>query len=372
MKLLRLLIIEDEEAIIKQYKDDLELFNEDKANHTKITAFCVNNPTEGIKALKENYYDAVIVDLRLTPNDEGKGGREMIDIIRKGLRFPIFIVSNLQNEAFLDESFILKKRTKGEFYNEELYKEIIQLCDTLDQIGISDILGGKGIIEQHLSYVFWNHISNSIPYWIEKKDQGMDTETALLRYTLTHLQEYLEINEGEFDDYHPIEFYINPPIKQHPNTVFTADIFQEKETNKCYIVLTPSCDLVERIKGKGGSKTVIPPKATHITFAEIEDLEEKIKNQNNFRDSLNNNQLYHYVPPFIFGQGRIINAQGGVINFSKVKSIPLGDVIDETKYQKILAVSNSFAKDIIARFSLYYARQGQPGLKQEIVVAKKK
>ena len=358
---IKLLIVEDDIEIQQQYKEDVSLFN-DTNPAIEIIPQYAENLSQAENMLQTAYFDAAIVDLRLSANDEGKGGQHIISLIKKGLRFPIFIVSGFLAEASsFEEHIFLNKKTKGDYDNEDLLKEIATLCTMLNKVGISNILGRKGAIEEHLSHVFWNHISLSMPYWIEKANSGQNTEEALLRYTLTHLQEYLEISEqGEFQDYHFPEFYINPPIKNHTNTVFTADVVRKIDNNICYIVLTPSCDLtIQR------SKTT--PKVKLITLAEIELFEDKIFDEKSSKDlsikdaiRKNTNQMYHYLPPFAQNNETL----GKAINFGNLISIPLSTIIDNTKYKKEFAISNSFAKDIIARFSHYYARQGQPGFRQ--------
>lgn len=353
---IKLLIVEDDIEIQQQYKEDVSLFN-DTNPAIEIIPQYAENLSQAENMLQTAYFDAAIVDLRLSANDEGKGGQHIISLIKKGLRFPIFIVSGFLAEASsFEEHIFLNKKTKGDYDNEDLLKEIATLCTMLNKVGISNILGRKGAIEEHLSHVFWNHISLSMPYWIEKANSGQNTEEALLRYTLTHLQEYLEISEqGEFQDYHFPEFYINPPIKNHTNTVFTADVVRKIDNNICYIVLTPSCDLtIQR------NKTI--PKAQFITLAIITDFEtDTSKNIETKRGIRNNtNQMFHYLPPYIQNGWR----EGKAIDFGQLISIPLHEIIDNTKYKKEFAISNSFAKDIIARFSHYYARQGQPGFRQ--------
>jgi hypothetical protein len=361
--MINVLVVENQANIIQGYKETIRTFFAGQVNCEYAA-----NLEQGLQriAMLDKDYAGAIIDLRLDNTEtDGAGGNQIIRQIKSSLRFPIFVLSGHTEdlEEDLKENTPLfqcidKASTEGSF------QLVINRILSIHKTGITQILSRKGQIEQYIQNIFWKHLSTSMPYWIEQANAGANTEPSLLRYTLTHLQEYLEINAGgEFEDYYPIEFYINPPIKQHEKTVFTADIFQDLETDKCYIVLTPSCDLVQRrTENKKGEITVTPPNATHITFGEIENLNEfDTKWQDKFKERPTGNQLFHYVPPTHLLQN------GGVINFSKVKSIRLDDVIDTTKYVKVFAVSNSFAKDIIARFSHYYARQGQPGLRQEII-----
>jgi hypothetical protein len=354
---MKLLIVENEKEQVQLYCDVIESYN--KKNGTKIIPHPIFNLSDAKDILIKSDFDAAIIDLKLSSNSIELEGMEIVNSILFKLRFPVFIVSGSISQIEAPENTFFKKRLRDSDFTIVL-KEITDIYNT----GITNILGKRGEINHYLDKIFWNHLSESMDVWINDTSRTIvEKQQSLLRYTLLHIQEYLEVNEsGGFNDYYPIEFYINPPIKKHPNTVFTADIFQEISTNLFYIVLTPSCDLVERISKKGGEDIITPPNASHITFCEIESLEIfEVSKRKTFKDQPTAKQLFHYMPPTSFYK------EGGVINFSKVKSVQLSDVVDVSKYIKVLSVSNSFTKDIIARFSNYYARQGQPVLKQEVL-----
>ncbi|MTK12854.1 MAG: hypothetical protein F8N39_12455, partial [Clostridiaceae bacterium] len=91
----RLLIIEDDENEIINYSDNVELFNED----TEVDKFIIKvdfkkSLQDGLSALKDNKYDAAIVDLRLKQDnfDEAEGNK-IIKSIVGNLRMPVAVVS---------------------------------------------------------------------------------------------------------------------------------------------------------------------------------------------------------------------------------------------------------------------------------------
>src|SRR5690606_377653 len=232
---MRLLIVEDEATQIQLYIDVIESFN--KQNGTEIIPIPLNSLAEAKKALLSSEYDAAIVDLRLSSNTVDLEGLELIDEIIDKLRFPLFIVSGSIAQIDKEENFLFKKRSRdGNF--QDVLSEIIEVYNT----GITHILGRKGKIDEYLNKIFWDHLSASMDIWINDQSRTPEQKQKILeRYILLHIQEYLELTtESDFEDYHPAEIYITPPIK---TKLFTGDILLENDSQKRYIVLTPSCDL---------------------------------------------------------------------------------------------------------------------------------
>lgn len=349
---MNLLIIEDDDAAIQAYNDNVELYC--KRNEIEIQTTVFKNFEGAIKALSNPIYDAAIVDLRLSANNENLEGLEIIKFIKKELRFPVFVVSGSIGQIDDEESAFFKKRSRdGDF--QAILTEIIALYNT----GITKILGQKGSMERLLHEIFWTHLASSMSLWIEDANRNPEQkQKTLLRHILSHFQEHLDLNsESGFEDYHPAEVYIMPVIK--PNA-FTGDIVQKKGTSELYIILTPSCDLaqskasnillatieLESQEGLLSSSIRIIRNGTHrqeIIDSSTDALQKLIKN------SYSNK--YHYLPS---------NKKfpSGLINFQKIQSIKIADF--KSNYDRIASINGNFTKDIIARFSYYYSRQGSP------------
>lgn len=70
--MLRLLIVEDDEKQMTLYKDTIDEFN--KRSGIQIEMVRSSNLGEGIEQIRNNNFDAAIIDLRLGEGDmEGKG-----------------------------------------------------------------------------------------------------------------------------------------------------------------------------------------------------------------------------------------------------------------------------------------------------------
>lgn len=357
---MRLLIVEDDNVQVQLYIDVIESFN--KENSLDIVTTTIDNIEQAQLALLNPAFDAAIIDLKLVNGSDELQGLELIKSIQNKLRFPVFVVSgSIAQIDDIEESSFLKKRLRdGDF------KLVLSEAFKIFQTGITQILGAKGTIEDHLNSIFWEHLSTSMDIWIDDAVRSPEQkQKTLLRYILLHIQEYLELTtESNFEDYHPAEIYITPPIK---NMIFTGDILLENETQKRYIVLTPSCDLAH----EGKTESVLLVEIEEKNKGQINELKNIINNPELGKDKKNNalaklknlikNNIpkYHFLPDY-----KTINS--GLIDFQLLKSINKEIITDQ--YTRLASVNSSFTKDIVARFSFYYSRQGSPDFNADEVL----
>ncbi len=225
--------------------------------------------------------------------------------------------------------------------------EIAKLYKT----GYTNVLGNYSKIDKMLSRVFWDHMSSVITEW-ENQEKNFQTQ-RMLRFAVTRINEMLTINtDDNHDDYDALEFYIRPAIKEAP---FTGDIITYDE--KKYIVITAACDMEQN-----NSDFVV---LCQINCSIIDDLKERIKNNSNtatneFGKYVNNAKArYHLLPPCqLFS--------GGLIDFQLINSVSKEEFKDGASV--IASINPVFNKDIQARFSHYYGRQGQPQLNKDNII----
>jgi len=359
-KVISLMIVEDDDDQYEIYRDAADDLSDDsvKWNLTRL-----KTAEEARSSLLSSEFDCAIVDLNLDPNDPSdSSGNDILSNIVGCHRFPVFVVSgnlgHLSVEIREKESSFLKffDRDKP---NVEIFNEIRQVYLT----GITQILGGRGLIEENLGEIFWKHLANDLDVWPDKSDgQGK----ALLRYTVSHLSEYLDIPSGMDAFYHEAEFYIKPPIREY---IATGDIVEKDDVR--YIVLSPACDInVRGIDANG--KPII--NAKRIALAKLikvqrEDFIENgiIKNESNSGDRAS-------------ALGKIVKGQSekhiffpgykmlypSVVDLQNLYSIGFDDYLAE--YVRIATVSSPFLKDVQSRLSAYYGRQGQPDLNKEALI----
>lgn len=358
MNKLNLLVVEDDKDFRDSYEKQIRLFNLDHKDF-EIEAKYAKDEEEAKSLLKSGQIDAAVIDLKLSNTDVDYRGNGLVDIIKANLRFPVFIVTanpEKIEEEKQNQNDLFKIRIKGS--EEGNFTLILQEFKKIHLTGITKILGKSGQIEGHLNTIFWNHLSNSMNLWIEDTTRTPEEkQKTLLRYTLLHVQEYLELSEeSNFENYHPAEVYITPTVK--PN-VFTGDIVLDNKTMMSYVVLTPSCDLAQE-KAKDILLTAIEKEDTGLLFEKINIIkkgkatQETIAEAETSLKTLINNSYsnkYHFLPKYK-------NIGAGLINFQKINSIRVKDFKDN--YTRIATINSNFTKDIVARFSYYYSRQGSP------------
>lgn len=305
---------------------------------------------DDVKLCLNKDIDTAIVDIKL--GNISDAGNSVIDEINAlSLRIPTVIHTGTPASV---TASALKVFTRGE----NTYKEIFDYLFDVNNTGIVNILGKKGLLEKKLSEVYSRNIqpviSNS---WINYgKINSEQTEKALLRYTLNHLMQLLE-NTDDVEKCYPEEMYIFPPMDENYRT---GSIVKDNE-NHYFIILSPACDLALH---NGSFKT------ERVLLVEIKDTssiialatkhcmtseERKEKMESIFKNTFS--LYYHWLPKVDF-------YSGGIINFRRINSLAKKEL--QKNYSKpVIQIAPFFCKDIVARFSSYYARQGQPDIDYE-------
>jgi hypothetical protein len=360
-----LLIVEDDDFQYETYSDTASEMCSSQEN-VRFILTRKTNASSAKQALLSKGFDAAIVDLNLKASEtQEASGNDVLKEIIGNLRFPVFVVSG--NLNMLIPEIESKKSSFLRFYdrdteNKIIFQEIEKICLT----GITRILGGRGLIEDKLTDIFWNHLANDLDVWTSK---DTPSEKALLRYTVSHLSEYLDLSTGDTEYYEEAEFYIVPPIRQY---ISTGDIIEKDEIR--YIVLSPACDITVRRVDAGGNPVI---NANRILIAKLiafdrdklletgiikgadgtkavkSAIEKIIKGQQ---------EKYIFLPEYKQLKASVVDLQNPyAIDFNEYKN-----------YTRIATVATSFLKEIQSRFSSYYARQGQPDLNKDKLVDKHK
>ena len=383
MNNMRLILIDDDDQEVCSCTGAVQDFNED--HQCDIQLETCKTIQSALKALESSYFDGAIIDMRL--GDSGNEGNQALDVIRQHLkRIPVAIYT-----ATPDVADVTDIPSIGLFKKADItYGELIYKFWDIYKTGLTKIMGGKGEIEKSLSQIFIKHLlpeispksiasekSNWVCYAEAKPD---DTEKALLRHTLNHLiHELYKSSENCYPD----EMYIHlPNLGKDQVKVDTGCILKNKNNNKFYIVMSPACDLAEREGGECNTD-----RALLVEIQMIEDIlcddyfisnchggkklkkrylksnsklqGEYLSNQQDkdlIKYQRNTKNLYYCWLP----KTSCFN-NGAVINFRRISTydqVELNSSFDVP----VIQVASPFLKDIISRFSSYYARQGQPNI----------
>ena len=235
MHKLRLLIVEDVEQELESFRDDLQDYTHEKKRDIDLVE--CKTLEEALNTL-DNSFDGAIIDLKLA-NHRSNEGNQVVEKIRESFfRIPIAIFTGNPgdwNHNLNEKTMLIDVFTKGETGHYELLDRFWEIYNT----GLTRIMGGRGLIEQRLSEVFFKNLQLQIPAWISYGAENSErTEKALLRYTLNHLFQLLEEDEERC---FPEEFYLSPPAT---DKITTGSIVHADD--QWFVVMSPACDLVLR------------------------------------------------------------------------------------------------------------------------------
>ena len=350
MTSIKLLVVEDDPQDISTCRSTIERYQHEKKR--KVNLVECKDVGEAFDEL-DNTFDGAIIDLRL--GDQGDEGNQVIQRIKeRQYRFPVAILTATPGAADQDFSYIgvFKKGESGAGF-----EDLLDRFWRIQQTGLTRILGGKGIIESKLAEVFWVNILPQISKWEAYGSTSQPrTENALLRHILNHL---IQVIDEDIERYFPEEFYLHPPPSKN---IRTGSILKAKENDKRYAILSPDCDLVVRFDGNRNTERfllveIVSPDSLYSWFdpQSIDTLGRDKKDT--AKRALENNGPghLHCLPWTDF-------FPLGFLNFRSVSTVKVDRLSDRFELPPKVQISPPFVKDIVARFSSYYARQGQPDI----------
>ena len=335
---MKILLVEDANDQQDIFKSSVEIFN--IKNNLNVQYEIAENISDAFDKI-DSSYDGAIIDLKLK-NDEDGGNEIVRQLGESFIRIPIVFVTGFV-DLVNDHPSVIKTRSR----DEETYESDLRLFQQIHNTGLTRIMGGRGVIEENLSKVFLKNLLPQVQTWVSYGAENSErTEKALLRYALNHLLQLLEEDE---EDCFPEEVYLYPSVLDR---ITTGSLV--KTDDQWFVVLSPACDLVPR-----GENGVLNTDC--VLLVEIESIEQVLrgsKSKGKVRELCTNRRTYyHWLPETDF-------FEGGIINFRKLMAFDEED-FDEKFEKPSIQISPSFVKDIVSRFSTYYARQGQPDIDNE-------
>ena len=333
---MRLLLVEDEDSLIEVYKAVLKDYVE---KHGRSILMDDEKTIKDAKQRLDSSIDAAVVDLNL--GGDTRDGGEVIEEVKEHFRMPVAVLTGTPADAD-DQPPVVGVFTKGE----HSFADVLDRLWAVHEVGLTKIMGGRGLLEDRLNKLFLNNLVPMIDVWIGYGEGNPKrTEKALLRYALGHLVADLE---GDETPSYPEEFYLDPPLEA---SLTTGSLLQHKDDGMCHVVMTPACDLVVRSNGKRKAESIVL--AAVVSEAEVYALPGNSGQQKRLRQNSHSN-CYHWMP-------KAGAMGGGFLDFRRLETVPLGTCEEKYKCLKV-RIAPSFVKDIVSRFSLFYARQGQPAI----------
>lgn len=348
MSAFRLLIVEDNDQDLATCRDTVARYKDEKQREVQLVE-C--RSIEEFRAKRDNSVDGAIIDLKLA--GQGDEGNQVIrEIEESHFRIPVAVLTGTPDTADNDFAYIgvFRKGDQGAGY-----ADLLDRFWGIHNTGLTRIMGGRGVIEETLNKVFRENLLPQRDKWVAYGETDSSrTEKALLRHALNHL---LQLLDDDGDRSFPEEMYLHPPLNK--DKIRTGSIVKQKDGGQWFTVMNPACDLVVRdgisFKTERILLAEIEPvsRVTEVATRKCADASEK---ETKLRAVFSNSftAYNHWLPETSF-------FEGGFLNFRKLSSYKNKDfkrMFDKPSIQ----ISPSFVKDVVARFSAYYARQGQPDI----------
>ena len=351
MSEIKILVVEDDESEVELCKKTFERYHLETERKVALKV-CIS-VEEAFSCLHQGF-DGAIIDLTL--NYDGDAGNKVIRRIEEEfIRIPIAVLTGTPDAVSEVSQYlgVFKKGDPGSGYY-----DLLGRFWSIHNTGLTRILGGRGLIESKLTEVFQKNLLPQIEQW-EKYggDDSEKTEKALLRHALHHL---VQLIDKDMDQYYPEEFYLYPPPS---DDIRTGSILEAKCGNQKYVaVLSPDCDLVIREDGTRNTDRilfaeVISPEVLFEWFdtKSQSDFSKTKKTKIQMMRENKGPRYFHCLPMTDF-------FPLGFINFRKVSTLAECEIKGKFKTPPKIQISPPFVKDIVARFSTFYARQGQPSI----------
>lgn len=361
MQELRVLYIEDD----RENREELEeALSGETINNFIITLECDESFDHAAKTVQDQNYHLVIIDLM--KGKDNNMGSEIYNQIRSVFFTPIIFYAAKTAEVESLKSQVVGVASKIDGV-EALKAEI----DRLTKHGLP-LLKEKvhQFIEQEFKHYFWDTIQNQNSIF-KAGEEDFSLGYLLLRnfadsLSKENIKEILHDDFISMDKVHPMEFYIYPVQNSRPHEC--GEIIREKESGELFVILTPSCDFIERFNKQGVSeganaKRVALAHATLLTNTQEYLAFSKNQNTEN-RDKLKRliearrGDRFFFLPQTPFIDNLVLDFQDTIT----VKIFELDN------FARIAKLDSPFAQALLSGYIRYYDRIGFPDIDADYII----
>lgn len=342
MPVLKVILVEDEDANIESWTARVDAHNVDEGNiKFKILSVYAKSADEARVALLQHKADAIVVDLRLRtgadagPNDHGNA---VVKYAYESHPVAIAVYSGQRQEADVSSFNQVEVFDRGaglEPVLEWLARQQEMLCH-LQELRES--------VERETAKVFFSSVWPRWSRWVGADGAIKD---MLFRHVVAHVHDtLLNSNDGVS---HPEETYFVPPIKHRFDTGDIINLDNQK-----WIVVTPRCDLAN------------PGKAASLLLARCESIaerwgragaKERIEIAQHDRGAKN-----HFLPIMVNQAG--VSDGPWFVKFGDLRVLPLGAELGAALENRCASLTPQFVPSLVERFGAYFARIGTPVVSQ--------
>lgn len=362
-KNLRILYIEDD---TDNQQDLVEILSGKTVNGYIMDIACESSFEEAIA--KSNDYHIIILDLYR--GDATKGGENMgskvYEELKKNVFIPIIFYSGNTN-GVKD----LKSQVIGVASKRDDTSFLISEIERLSKHNLPFLkYNVHAHIEQEFRKYFWDVIQKENDKFTPEADDFSLGYLLLRNFADSLSKENIKGIIGDDtispEKVHPMEFYIYPTNSS--NEYENGEIIRNKKNDNIYVILTPSCDFIERFK-KGVSvgrsvDSVLLIKTNLLTdYEEFKDYQQNQNKENKQKlgklINSGKSDRHFFLPKAPFIENRVIDFQSNeTISYDVLKK----------DFERIAKLDSPFAQSMTSSFIRYYNRIGFPDIDTEYVI----
>jgi len=372
MKNIKLLYVEDDQ---ENREGLVQLLANDTIGDFQIAIDAEETFDAAMDKILSNNYHIIVLDIyRGKPENGGAtAGIDILTQIQKKCFVPvIFYSGNTQNVQDL-KSQIVGVVTKGDGGVDELKKEIERLAK-FNLPFVKESL--HYYLEQEFKTYFWDIIHNEREKFTADKNDFSLGYLMLRKFGNSMSKEKISKILGDIelkkDKVHPMAFYLYPTDKS--TEYENGEILQKGDD--IFIILTPSCDFIDRGGGKRKVGKVLLVKTHLLTDTDEyksymnkkkEDgktdktVKERESDKNNLTKTITSGRSdrYFFLPRTPFIDNRVIDFQiKEMVDYSNLKV-----------FTRLAKLDNPYAEGMTASFIRFYNRIGYPDIDSELIIS---
>lgn len=351
---LKILIVEDDDSKISEWKDAIESHNADsESKGFEVDHVVSKSVSDAKRQIEFHRFDAAVVDLRLQVEEgvaeNNSHGNELVRHIIATQPLGVVVHTGQRSEA--DEEGYGVPQVQVMDKGDGLEQVFTWLALHMNMF--LRLRAARATFDRETAKVFFRSIWPRWKHWTngDALDAGALAD-VVARHVVAHVHDALLSAGG--DATHPEESYFVPPLKSRLDTGDLLDF-----EGRTWIVVSPRCDLANQ----GKVRTVL--------LAACEDISGKWEPLNApGKEKERNKVIQHEQSPkqhFLLPLRDQNSNQRGpwMIQFHDILALPADQALKDLPSQRFASLSPLFVPSLVERFGGYFSRIGTPGFSSD-------
>lgn len=316
-------------------------------------------------------FDAIVLDLKEDStelaDEDSLRGKEVFELIRKSKFTPVVFYTAFPNRVDATETTFLKIVERGQWE---------RLVAAIKEVFATKLIQLSRHIENQKREFMWDFVEkqwNSVKSELVSEGELAHTlarrlSDSLKKSAITFFSDKDSESQGVI---HPIEMYIAPPPSFPEYQSGDVIVEDEDGTPVHFVLLTPTCDLVPKAKGKKHAEFLLRARCltleTEPEFTKIKtslSKGEPVSNsaEKELKGTIGNNRKgqstrYFFLPSILNLFPELI------VDFQQLTSVSL----QEYKPRRLATLDSPYSELLVQRMTSFLSRIGVPDLNSQLI-----